>query len=62
MERKALIEALTVYGEAVRRDGWDAGEAVILAFEPKLEEFRRWAWALAILLRCREILEDDTGA
>ena len=54
--RKELVEALAEYGWTIQRDGWRAGEPVIERYERKIPEFRRWAHALGIMLRTKELL------
>lgn len=49
---------LARYGEAIRRDGWQIGEPMIWEAEKRWPDFRRWAHALAIMLRAEEILND----
>lgn len=56
--RKELIQALAEYGQAIKRDGWAAGEPIIERHERKIPEFRRWAHALGIMLRVKELLAD----
>ncbi len=50
--KKALIE----YGKTIQRDAWDAGEALIEIHEKRYPEFRKWAYALGVMLRTKEIL------
>lgn len=54
--REELVQALTEYGQAIRKDGWAAGEPIIEQHERKIPEFRRWAYALGIMLRAEELL------
>ena len=49
---------LVEYGEAILANGWEAGESLIEAGERRFEGFRRWAYALGIYLRAKEILDD----
>jgi len=51
-----LKRALTEYILTVRTCGWEAGEEFILVHEEGFQDFRRWAYALAIVVRAREIL------
>ena len=53
-----MREALAEYGATIKCSGWKAGDALIEAGEKKWPEFRRWAYALGIVLRANEILED----
>ena len=48
--------ALIEYGKTIKRDGWKAGEPLIEQGEKRWPEFRKWATALGILLRAKEIL------
>lgn len=50
--KKALVE----YGRTIRERGWKEGEPLIDALEKQFPDFRRWATALAIMLRTRELL------
>lgn len=56
--RKELVQALAEYGQVIQRDSWAAGEPVIERYERKIPEFRRWAYALGIMLRAKELLAD----
>lgn len=47
---------LARYGRIIRQDGWQIGEAMILEAEKRWPDFRRWAYALGIMLRAKEIL------
>jgi hypothetical protein len=51
-----LIRALTEYGKIIKRDGWKAGEPIIDRCERTIPDFRRWAHALSIMLRAKELL------
>ena len=55
-DREELLRALAKYGRTIQKDGWRAGEAVILRYESGIPDFRRWAYALGILLRAEELL------
>jgi hypothetical protein len=55
-DREELLRAVVEYGRTIQRDGWKAGEAVILKYEPGIPDFRRWAYALGIMLRAEELL------
>lgn len=50
-----LKQALEEYALTIRNCGWEAGEELIAVHEVEWPEFRRWAYALAILLRIREL-------
>jgi hypothetical protein len=54
--REKLIRGITEYGRTIQVDGWQAGEAVIRKYESRIPDFRRWAYALGILLRAEELL------
>ncbi len=56
MDEKMKRE-LVKYGKMILADGWGAGEAVIQGSESRFSEFRKWAYALGVMLRAREILE-----
>lgn len=47
---------LARYGRAILKDGWKIGEPMILEAEKRWPDFRRWAYALGIMLRAEEIL------
>ena len=55
-DRATLIQALKEYGHAIQRDGWRAGESIIVRYELVVPDFRRWAYALGIMLRAEELL------
>jgi hypothetical protein len=52
-----MKHALLQYGAVIKRRGWDAGEPLIRAGEKRFRDFRRWAYALGILLRAKELLD-----
>lgn len=54
--RPELIRALTEYGRTIQRNGWRAGEPLIDRYEKMIPDFRRWAHALGIMLRAKELL------
>ena len=56
VDQEKRILALAEYGRTIRRDGWRAGEAIIEKYELEIPEFRRWAYALGIMLRADELL------
>lgn len=56
VDRKELLEVLVEYGKTIRKDGWKAGERLIERYELGIPDFRRWAYALGIVLRTKEIL------
>jgi hypothetical protein len=51
-----LKQALVEYILTVRFLGWDAGEDFIAIHEEAFLDFRRWAYAVAIMIRVDEIL------
>lgn len=51
-----LKQALTEYILTVKACGWEAGEELIAVHEEAVPDFRRWAYALAIVVRVNEIL------
>lgn len=56
--KEEMIQALAEYGKTIKKHGWKAGEPTIQAGEKKFPDFRRWAHALAIMLRAEEILQE----
>lgn len=48
--------ALADYGQKIKRDGWEAGENLITKGEKQWKDFRKWAYALGIMLRAEELL------
>ncbi len=62
MNRKERLAAdLARYGRIITRRGWEAGEAFVRRAEKRHQDFRRWATALAILLRAEELLSSVPG-
>ncbi len=57
-----MKEALAAYGRTIKADGWKAGEKLIDRREKEYPEFRKWAYALGIMLRAGEILEQGEGS
>lgn len=55
-DREKRILALVEYGRTIQGDGWRAGEEIIEKYELEIPEFRRWAYALGIVLRAEELL------
>lgn len=55
--KEAMKKALARYGRAIRREGWMAGEPLIKKYERRFPEFQKWAYALGIMLRAKEILD-----
>jgi hypothetical protein len=51
-----LRQALEEYILTVRTCGWEAGEEYIKVQNQEFPDFWRWAYALAIVVRVREIL------
>jgi hypothetical protein len=56
-----LKQVLTEYALTIRTCGWEAGEEFIAVYEEEYPDFRRWAYALAIVLRIRELLAQIQG-
>lgn len=50
--KKALVD----YARAIQDHGWEAGEHLIFRNERRFPGFRRWAYALIIVLRVEELL------
>ena len=55
-DREELILAVSEYGKAIQENGWMAGEATIERYERRIPDFRKWAYALGIMLRAEELL------
>jgi hypothetical protein len=55
---QAMLDALVEYGCTIKAQGWEAGEPLIEAGEARFKDFRRWAYALGIVLRTEELLAD----
>lgn len=51
-----MKQTLVEYAVTIQDHGWEAGEEFITVQEREIRDFRRWAYALAIVLRAREIL------
>lgn len=51
-----LKQALVEYILTVRFLGWESGENFIAVQEEEYTDFRRWAYATAILIRINEIM------
>lgn len=54
-----LKQALIEYALTVRACGWQAGEEFISVYQEEYPDFRRWAYALVIVLRIRELLAQN---
>lgn len=54
----AMREALKEYGHVIKREGWQAGELLIQEEKYRFKDFEKWANALAIALRTKELLEE----
>lgn len=54
-----MKEALTEYGRKTRDEGWEAGEPLVEKYSLRFKDFGKWARALAIMLRARELLEEN---
>lgn len=53
-----MRKALAHYGAEIKHKGWKAGEPLIEKYENRFPGFRKWAYALGIMLRAREIFAD----
>lgn len=53
----AFHQALKEYGRIIKASGWRAGEPFIEKNERKFKDFRKWARALAVILRTIELLK-----
>lgn len=53
-----LAKALAVYGVTIKASGWEAGEPLIARFSEEFMNFREMAWAVGIVLRSEEIVEE----
>lgn len=52
--RAALVE----YGRTIKDNGWKAGEPVIEKYSARFSDFKKWARALAMMLRTKELLDE----
>lgn len=57
----AARQALVEYGRTIIHDGWEAGEILVRRNAAGFESFEKWARALAIVLRCKELLVRARG-
>lgn len=57
-KRIRLAKALSVYGAAIKAGGWAAGEPIIARFSEEFMDFREMAWAVGVVLRAEEIVEE----
>jgi phage terminase small subunit len=55
---EGMLEALREYGGTIKRKGWKAGEPLIQRYSEKWKNFKKWARALGIMLRAKELLEE----
>ena len=55
---KLMKKALVKYGRTIREHGWKEGEALVDAGEKKFKDFRKWAKALGIVLRAKELIAE----
>lgn len=55
--KSSMKEALLEYGRRIQKDGWKSGEIIIQRNEGRFRDFRRWAYALGIMLRADELLK-----
>lgn len=53
-----LAKALAVYGATIKTSGWEAGEPLIARFSEEFMNFREMAWAVGVVLRAEEIVEE----
>lgn len=51
-----MKKALGAYARTILQKGWKAGEPIIEQQERQFKEFRRWAYALGLMLRIKELL------
>lgn len=54
-----MKEALANYGRTIKERGWAAGEPLIVEGLRRWKDFDRWARALAMMLRTKELLEEE---
>lgn len=59
LKNPRLAKALMVYGATIKAEGWEAGEPVIAKFSEEFMDFREMAWAVAVVLRAEEIIEEE---
>lgn len=56
---EAMHDAVQEYGRTIKRQGWEAGEPLIEKHSLIFNDFKKWARALAMMLRTMELLEAD---
>ncbi len=54
----AKKKALAEYGTRIKAKGSKAGEAIIRKYEKKFPDFRKWAYAVGIMLRSDELIRE----
>lgn len=52
-------EALAEYGSEIQENGSASGEPIILKYEGQFPGFRKLAYAVGVLLRTAELLEEE---
>lgn len=58
---KRMRAALLEYAEVILAQGWEAGEALIEKYAEQYSDFRKWANAVALMLRAEERLNELRG-
>lgn len=51
--------ALNEYADKILAEGHAAGEPIIVKYEEQYADFRRWANAMALMLRVRELTDTE---
>ncbi len=57
METK-MRSALVEYAQTLKKRGWEAADKLIPKYQKLFPDFRKWAYALGIMLRAGEILAE----
>ncbi len=57
-EQVLIKKALAEYGSTIKSKGARAGEPVIKKWEKKIPNFKKWAYAVGIMLRSDELLKE----
>lgn len=58
LKNHKLAKALALYGTTIKELGWEAGEPLISRFSEEFLNFREMAWAVGVVLRAEEIIEE----
>lgn len=60
LKNHKLARALALYGATIKEAGWEAGEPLISRFSEEFMNFREMAWAVGIVLRADEIIDEGS--